>query len=91
MSIVRNTESDLDFENRIRPQELENFAGQEKIVDNLHIFIRAALMRGDSLDHVLLHGPPGLGKTTLANIRWGRSCASRRVPCSTSRATWRGC
>ena len=68
MSIVRNTESDLDFENRIRPQELENFAGQEKIVDNLHIFIRAALMRGDSLDHVLLHGPPGLGKTTLANI-----------------------
>lgn len=68
MSIVRNTESDLEFENRIRPQELETFAGQEKIVENLRIFIRAALMRGDSLDHVLLHGPPGLGKTTLANI-----------------------
>ena len=68
MSVVRNTESDLEFENRIRPQELENFAGQEKIVENLRIFIKAALMRGDSLDHVLLHGPPGLGKTTLANI-----------------------
>ena len=68
MSIVRNTESDLDFENKIRPQELENFSGQDKIVDNLRVFIKAALMRGDSLDHVLLHGPPGLGKTTLANI-----------------------
>ena len=68
MSIVRNTESDLEFENKIRPQELQNFAGQEKIVENLRIFIQAALMRGDSLDHVLLHGPPGLGKTTLANI-----------------------
>ena len=68
MSIVRNTESDLEFENKIRPQELGNFAGQDKIVENLRIFIKAALMRGDSLDHVLLHGPPGLGKTTLANI-----------------------
>ena len=65
---MRNIESDLEFENRIRPQELANFAGQEKIVENLHIFIRAALMRGESLDHVLLHGPPGLGKTTLAGI-----------------------
>ena len=65
---MRHIESDLEFENRIRPQELENFAGQEKIVENLRIFIKAALMRGDSLDHVLLHGPPGLGKTTLANI-----------------------
>lgn len=65
---MRNVESDLEFENRIRPQELENFAGQEKIVENLHVFIRAALMRGESLDHVLLHGPPGLGKTTLAGI-----------------------
>ena len=62
MSIVRNTESDLEFENRIRPQELETFAGQEKIVENLRIFIKAALMRGDSLDHVLLHGPPGTGQ-----------------------------
>ncbi|MFR9661232.1 MAG: Holliday junction branch migration DNA helicase RuvB, partial [Rikenellaceae bacterium] len=68
MSIVRNTDSDLDFETKIRPQELENFSGQEKIVENLKIFIQAALMRGESLDHVLLHGPPGLGKTTLAGI-----------------------
>lgn len=65
---LRNIESDKEFEGRIRPQQLQNFAGQEKIVANLKIFIKAALMRGDSLDHTLLHGPPGLGKTTLANI-----------------------
>ncbi|MBQ5692621.1 MAG: Holliday junction branch migration DNA helicase RuvB, partial [Alistipes sp.] len=71
MSDYRNgkrSESDSEFENRIRPQELEQFSGQDKTVDNLKVFIKAALMRGDSLDHVLLHGPPGLGKTTLANI-----------------------
>ncbi len=65
---IRTNESDSEFESRIRPQELGSFAGQDKIVDNLKVFIQAALMRGDSLDHVLLHGPPGLGKTTLANI-----------------------
>ena len=65
---MRNIESDKEFESRIRPQQLQNFAGQDKIVANLKIFIKAALMRGDSLDHVLLHGPPGLGKTTLAHI-----------------------
>ena len=65
---MRNIESDMEFENKIRPQELSNFSGQDKIVENLRIFIKAALMRGDSLDHTLLHGPPGLGKTTLANI-----------------------
>ena len=67
MALERNT-SDLEFENTIRPQELGAFSGQDKTVENLRIFIRAALMRGESLDHVLLHGPPGLGKTTLANI-----------------------
>ena len=66
--IIRNPESDSEFESRIRPQELSSFRGQEKIVENLHIFIKAALMRDEPLDHVLLHGPPGLGKTTLANI-----------------------
>ena len=64
----RNMESDSEFENRIRPQELSAFQGQDKVAENLKVFIRAALMRGDTLDHVLLHGPPGLGKTTLANI-----------------------
>ena len=68
MKDMRNIETDLDFENKIRPQQLEAFSGQDKIVDNLHVFIQAALMRGEALDHVLLHGPPGLGKTTLANI-----------------------
>ncbi|MFI3304588.1 MAG: Holliday junction branch migration DNA helicase RuvB [Rikenellaceae bacterium] len=68
MSTIRNIESDLEFEARIRPQEIEDFAGQQKTVENLKIFIRAALMRGESLDHLLLHGPPGLGKTTLAGI-----------------------
>ena len=68
MKDIRNIETDLEFENKIRPQQLEAFSGQDKIVDNLHVFIQAALMRGEALDHVLLHGPPGLGKTTLANI-----------------------
>ena len=68
MEHKRFVESDSELESRIRPQELDNFAGQEKIVENLRVFIKAALMRGDSLDHTLLHGPPGLGKTTLANI-----------------------
>lgn len=66
--IIKNIESDADFEQKIRPQKLGAFAGQDKIIENLMVFIKAALMRGDSLDHVLLHGPPGLGKTTLANI-----------------------
>ncbi|MEG1634422.1 MAG: Holliday junction branch migration DNA helicase RuvB, partial [Rikenellaceae bacterium] len=61
-------DTDKEFENKIRPQQLESFFGQPKIVDNLHVFIKAAIMRGEALDHVLLHGPPGLGKTTLAGI-----------------------
>ncbi len=65
---IRNQPTDSEFENKIRPQELESFSGQDKIVDNLRVFIQAAIMREESLDHVLLHGPPGLGKTTLANI-----------------------
>jgi Holliday junction DNA helicase RuvB len=61
-------ESEKDIELKIRPAEFTEFSGQGRIVDNLKVFIAAAKMRGDSLDHVLLHGPPGLGKTTLANI-----------------------
>ncbi|MDR0667728.1 MAG: Holliday junction branch migration DNA helicase RuvB [Prevotellaceae bacterium] len=61
-------QSDGDFEMQIRPREFTDFSGQEKIIDNLKVFVKAALLRGESLDHVLLHGPPGLGKTTLAHI-----------------------
>ena len=56
------------IERALRPKALEDFSGQPKIVENLKIFIEAAKMRGEALDHVLLHGPPGLGKTTLAHI-----------------------
>jgi Holliday junction DNA helicase RuvB len=55
-------------ERALRPQALEQFSGQPQIVENLYIFIKAAAQRGESLDHVLLHGPPGLGKTTLSHI-----------------------
>lgn len=57
-----------DFDTKIRPKEFSEFAGQEKILENLKIFVKAAQLRGESLDHVLFHGPPGLGKTTLASI-----------------------
>ncbi|WDF70848.1 Holliday junction branch migration DNA helicase RuvB [Sphingobacterium oryzagri] len=59
---------DKDLERALRPQAFEDFTGQEKILENLSIFVRAAKLRGEALDHVLLHGPPGLGKTTLSNI-----------------------
>lgn len=57
-----------DYDKVLRPKYLEDFVGQPQISDNLLIFVKAALKRGEPLDHVLLHGPPGLGKTTLANI-----------------------
>jgi holliday junction DNA helicase RuvB len=60
--------TEKEFENTIRPQEIEAFAGQPTIIENLKIFIKAAKMRGEALDHVLFHGPPGLGKTTLSRI-----------------------
>ncbi|MFD2594247.1 Holliday junction branch migration DNA helicase RuvB [Sphingobacterium griseoflavum] len=59
---------DKDIERALRPQVFEDFTGQEKILENLSIFVKAAKLRGEALDHVLLHGPPGLGKTTLSNI-----------------------
>ena len=57
-----------DFENALRPLRFGDFSGQTKVVENLNIFVEAAKFRGEPLDHTLLHGPPGLGKTTLANI-----------------------
>lgn len=62
------TEEDISAEYSLRPQRIGEYIGQEKVKDNLKVFIQAAKMRGESLDHVILHGPPGLGKTTLANI-----------------------
>jgi Holliday junction DNA helicase RuvB len=59
---------DQEYDKVLRPKYLNDFMGQPAVVDNLEIFIQAAKLRGESLDHVLLHGPPGLGKTTLANI-----------------------
>ncbi|MFT5970390.1 MAG: Holliday junction DNA helicase RuvB [Flavobacteriales bacterium] len=57
-----------DLERKLRPMSFDDFAGQQKVVDNLLVFVEAANRREEALDHVLLHGPPGLGKTTLANI-----------------------
>lgn len=57
-----------DFDKLIRPQSFGEFSGQDKVLENLKIFVKAAQLRGEALDHVLFHGPPGLGKTTLANI-----------------------
>ena len=61
-------EEDLELENGLRPQSLESYIGQENVKNNLKVFIEAAKGRGEALDHVLLYGPPGLGKTTLSNI-----------------------
>src|SRR5437762_5156653 len=62
------TAIEKEFENNIRPTHIEEFAGQPQTIENLKVFIKAAKMRGEALDHVLFHGPPGLGKTTLSRI-----------------------
>ncbi|WP_104381898.1 Holliday junction branch migration DNA helicase RuvB [Sphingobacterium sp. HMA12] len=64
----RLSNTDRDIERALRPQAFEDFTGQAKILENLNIFVKAARLRGEALDHVLLHGPPGLGKTTLSHI-----------------------
>ena len=64
--IYSDNEKELD--KKLRPLQFNDFSGQNQIVENLRIFVKAAKMRGEALDHVLLHGPPGLGKTTLSNI-----------------------
>ncbi len=60
--------AEKDFENNIRPSEMADFSGQPQTIENLRIFIKAAKIRGEALDHILFHGPPGLGKTTLSRI-----------------------
>ncbi len=64
----RYSGGEKDFENALRPLSFRDFSGQQKIVENLEVFVEAAKYRGEPLDHTLLHGPPGLGKTTLSNI-----------------------
>lgn len=62
------SDNERELDKRLRPLRFFDFAGQKQIVENLEIFVKAAILRGEALDHVLLHGPPGLGKTTLSNI-----------------------
>ena len=64
----RFSQGEKDFENALRPLSFSDFSGQKKVVENLEVFVEAAKYRGEPLDHTLLHGPPGLGKTTLSNI-----------------------
>ena len=63
-----SVQGEKDFENALRPLRFGDFSGQQKVVENLEVFVEAAKYRGEPLDHTLLHGPPGLGKTTLSNI-----------------------
>jgi Holliday junction DNA helicase RuvB len=63
-----SSSAEKEIEKALRPLSFEDFAGQDKIVENLRVFVQAAVQRDEALDHVLLHGPPGLGKTTLSNI-----------------------
>ncbi|MCY7359185.1 MAG: AAA family ATPase, partial [Rudanella sp.] len=62
------TATDKEIERALRPLSFQDFTGQHKVLANLSVFVQAAKQRGDALDHVLLHGPPGLGKTTLSHI-----------------------
>ena len=66
--VVTNIELDEDRDNNIRPSSLDEYVGQSEIKENLGVFIKSSVMRGETLDHILLYGPPGLGKTTLAYI-----------------------
>ena len=85
------SEGEKDFENALRPLSFDDFSGQAKIIENLRVFVAAAKMRQEPLDHILFYGPPGLGKTTLSNIianELGWVSKSLRVPCLTNLAIW---
>ena len=62
------SDKEIEFENNLRPSSFDDFQGQDHVIENLKVFVEAANQRGEALDHTLFHGPPGLGKTTLANI-----------------------
>ena len=64
----RISSSEKEFEKALRPLQFEDFSGQKSVVENLQVFVEAAKFRGEPLDHTLLHGPPGLGKTTLPSL-----------------------
>src|SRR5688572_23659878 len=83
-----------EFEKALRPLSFSDFTGQHKVVDNIKVFVQAAKQRGEPLDHVLLHGPPGLGKTTLSHIianELESNIKIRRALCWISPATWPAC
>ena len=82
---ARMPENEREYENVLRPLSLRDFSGQAKVVENLKVFVMAARMRKEALDHVLLHGPPGLGKTS-----WGLVSRSRRGRCWINREIWPG-
>ena len=74
-----NTDRDGDSDNTLRPKTMSDYVGQDKIKHNLAVYIEAAKGRGEPLDHVLLYGPPGLGKTTLAHIIAGEMNSQIRI------------